>query len=86
LGQALDHKHGTTSHRDYNDREIPQRNTQEQARDDAFRQQWQKGFPGDPIPRHEDPPYDRDGGAGSILRRGRRNSTYRPAITILDFV
>jgi hypothetical protein len=28
--------------------------------DDASRQQWQEDFPGDPIPRHEDPPYDRD--------------------------
>ena len=28
--------------------------------DDAWRQQWQKDFPGDPMPAHEDPPYDRD--------------------------
>ena len=28
--------------------------------DDDFCQQWQKDFPGDPIPSHEDPPYDRD--------------------------
>ncbi|HXO38975.1 MAG TPA: hypothetical protein VN872_10065 [Candidatus Acidoferrum sp.] len=28
--------------------------------DDDFRQQWQKDWPNDPIPRHEDPPYDRD--------------------------
>lgn len=28
--------------------------------DDATRQDWQKDFPGDPIPAHEDPPYDRD--------------------------
>ena len=28
--------------------------------DDAFRQHWQKEFPSDPIPNHEDPPYDRD--------------------------
>jgi hypothetical protein len=28
--------------------------------DDAFRQFWQKDFPDDPIPPHEDPPYDRD--------------------------
>ena len=28
--------------------------------DDAWRRQWHKEFPGDPIPRHEDPPYDRD--------------------------
>jgi hypothetical protein len=28
--------------------------------DDDFRQQWQKDFPSDPIPMHEDPPYDRD--------------------------
>ncbi len=28
--------------------------------DDAFRRHWQKDFPGDPIPRHEDPLYDRD--------------------------
>jgi hypothetical protein len=28
--------------------------------DDAWRQQWQEDFPSDPIPRHEDPPYDRD--------------------------
>jgi hypothetical protein len=28
--------------------------------DEDFRRQWQKDFPGDPIPRHEDPPYDRD--------------------------
>jgi hypothetical protein len=28
--------------------------------DDDFRRQWQKDWPSDPIPRHEDPPYDRD--------------------------
>ncbi|HLW52061.1 MAG TPA: hypothetical protein VKW06_04385 [Candidatus Angelobacter sp.] len=28
--------------------------------DDDFRRQWQEDFPSDPIPRHEDPPYDRD--------------------------
>jgi hypothetical protein len=28
--------------------------------DDAARQQWQEDFPGDPIPRHEVLPYDRD--------------------------
>ncbi len=28
--------------------------------DDAWRRHWQKEFPDDPIPRHEDPPYDRD--------------------------
>ena len=28
--------------------------------DDAWSQQWHKDFPSDPIPRHEDPPYDRD--------------------------
>lgn len=28
--------------------------------DEAWRRQWQKDFPGDPIPAHEDPPYDRD--------------------------
>lgn len=28
--------------------------------DDAWRRQWRKDFPGDPIPAHEDPPYDRD--------------------------
>jgi hypothetical protein len=28
--------------------------------DDLFRQHWQEDFPGDLIPRHEDPPYDRD--------------------------
>ena len=28
--------------------------------DDDFRQQWQKDWPRDPIPAHEDPPYDRD--------------------------
>jgi len=28
--------------------------------DDAFRQYWQTDWPNDPIPRHEDPPYDRD--------------------------
>jgi hypothetical protein len=28
--------------------------------DDAWRQHWRKDFPEDPIPRHEDPPYDRD--------------------------
>jgi hypothetical protein len=25
-----------------------------------FRRQWHKDWPKDPIPRHEDPPYDRD--------------------------
>ena len=29
--------------------------------DDDFRQTWQQDFPSDPIPKHEDPPYDRDG-------------------------
>jgi hypothetical protein len=28
--------------------------------DDDFRQSWHKDFPRDPIPQHEDPPYDRD--------------------------
>jgi hypothetical protein len=28
--------------------------------DDDFRRQWQKDWPRDPIPKHEDPPYDRD--------------------------
>ena len=28
--------------------------------DDVSRQHWQEDFPSDPIPRHEDPPYDRD--------------------------
>ena len=28
--------------------------------DDAVRRHWQEDFPSDPIPRHEDPPYDRD--------------------------
>lgn len=28
--------------------------------DDASRQQWQEDFPNDPVPAHEDPPYDRD--------------------------
>ena len=28
--------------------------------DDVWRQQWHKDFPNDPIPAHEDPPYDRD--------------------------
>lgn len=28
--------------------------------DEATRRHWQKEFPGDPIPVHEDPPYDRD--------------------------
>lgn len=28
--------------------------------DDAWRQQWQEDFPNDPVPAHEDPPYDRD--------------------------
>jgi hypothetical protein len=28
--------------------------------DDAWRRRWQKQFPSDLIPRHEDPPYDRD--------------------------
>jgi hypothetical protein len=28
--------------------------------DDDFRRQWQKDWPNDPIPAHEDPPYDRD--------------------------
>jgi len=27
---------------------------------DAERRHWHKDFPGDPIPAHEDPPYDRD--------------------------
>ena len=28
--------------------------------DDTFRRHWHKDFPSDPIPTHEDPPYDRD--------------------------
>lgn len=28
--------------------------------DERFRQDWQKDWPDDPIPDHEDPPYDRD--------------------------
>jgi hypothetical protein len=28
--------------------------------DEASRQHWQEEFPNDPIPTHEDPPYDRD--------------------------
>ena len=28
--------------------------------DDMFRRQWHKDFPSDPMPEHEDPPYDRD--------------------------
>jgi len=28
--------------------------------DDASRQQWQADFPNDPLPAHQDPPYDRD--------------------------
>ncbi len=28
--------------------------------DDDFRRQWHKDWPNDPIPAHEDPPYDRD--------------------------
>ena len=28
--------------------------------DDDFRRSWQKDWPKDPIPRHEDPPYNRD--------------------------
>jgi hypothetical protein len=28
--------------------------------DDDFRRHWQKDWPSDPIPAHEDPPYDRD--------------------------
>ena len=28
--------------------------------DDDFRRQWHKDCPKDPIPAHEDPPYDRD--------------------------
>jgi hypothetical protein len=28
--------------------------------DDDFRRHWHEDFPSDPIPRHEDPPYDRD--------------------------
>ncbi|HWX55472.1 MAG TPA: hypothetical protein VN176_12845 [Verrucomicrobiae bacterium] len=28
--------------------------------DDTWRRHWQKDFPSDPIPMHEDPPYDRD--------------------------
>lgn len=28
--------------------------------DDAWRQDWHESFPNDPIPAHEDPPYDRD--------------------------
>ena len=28
--------------------------------DDDFRRQWHNDWPSDPIPAHEDPPYDRD--------------------------
>jgi hypothetical protein len=28
--------------------------------DDSWRRQWHKDWPNDPIPAHEDPPYDRD--------------------------
>lgn len=28
--------------------------------DEAWRRDWHKDWPKDPIPRHEDPPYDRD--------------------------
>jgi hypothetical protein len=28
--------------------------------DEAWRRQWHKDWPNDPIPPHEDPPYDRD--------------------------
>jgi hypothetical protein len=28
--------------------------------DDDFRQQWHEDFPNDPVPAHQDPPYDRD--------------------------
>jgi hypothetical protein len=28
--------------------------------DDASRRHWQEAFPNDPLPAHEDPPYDRD--------------------------
>jgi hypothetical protein len=28
--------------------------------DDDFRQHWQEDWPNDPLPAHEDPPYDRD--------------------------
>lgn len=28
--------------------------------DDDYRRHWQKDWPSDPIPEHEDPPYDRD--------------------------
>lgn len=28
--------------------------------DDASRRHWQEDFPNDPVPAHEDPPYDRD--------------------------
>jgi hypothetical protein len=28
--------------------------------DDDFRRHWHQDFPGDPMPAHEDPPYDRD--------------------------
>jgi hypothetical protein len=28
--------------------------------DEDWRRQWHKNFPKDPIPKHEDPPYDRD--------------------------
>jgi hypothetical protein len=28
--------------------------------DDAMREHWREGLPNDPVPAHEDPPYDRD--------------------------
>jgi hypothetical protein len=28
--------------------------------DDASRKQWHRDFPDDPLPAHQDPPYDRD--------------------------